>query len=156
MLLLPDQEPVDTGLQGAGPLRHIAAEAVQAVSLSLEQRFAVLHEAEGLQRRRREHQRAVVALQTQQAVLLVHQQIAAEEAEAHALCLLELTAQRLVVVIIGDILLELLQRHAVQRAAGQVHLVGTRLAQGHIRHLGGQQARRRAAADGAELLVIAE
>ena len=42
VLLLLDQEPLDAGLQGAGPLRHIAVEAVQAVGLALEQRFAVL------------------------------------------------------------------------------------------------------------------
>ena len=156
VLLFLHLEAVHPHLHGPRPLRHVALMAVQTVGLALEQGLAVLQEAERHQGRCRKYQCAVVSLQPQQTVLRVRQQLAAQKAEAHAVRFLERIPQRLVFVIVSDVFLELIQRHALQHAVRQIHLTGALLAQGHILHLGGQQPRGRAAADGAELFIVTE
>ena len=154
--LLPAQEAVDAGRQRGGSVGHVAAVAEQAVFLPHKQGIGVLRDAEGLQGRCLKDQRTVIGLEPQKAVLPVHQQRAAEQAEAEAVALLESLLQSFILRIEIHVLSQLIQRHLIQRAVRQVDLGGALLAQGHVLHLCGQQAGRRIAADGAKLLIVGE
>ena len=148
-------EAVDGRLHGGHSVRHIAVMAVQHAVPGLEQRAAVLRDAEGLQVFRAEHE-AVAGVEAQQAVVGVQHQRTAQEAEAAAHGLGERVPQGLVLLVAGHVRFQISHAHGVQHAAGQVDLRRALLAQRHILHLGGQQPGCGRAAQRAELLVVAE
>ena len=105
---------------------------------------------------RLQHQRAIITLQPQQPVLPVQYQHIGQKAKAVTVRFGKGQPRPLVLVIKGHILPQILQRHALQRAGGQVDLVGAVLAQRHILHLGGQQTGRRPAAQRTKFFLVAE
>ena len=89
-------------------------------------------------------------------MLLVHIDGAAPKADVEAIGLVKLLLEDLVGLEVGQILLEIGERHVVDGPGGQVHLGIALLADGLSFDLGGQQPWGGVAADGAELLLVTE